>query len=198
MSNRTNQPEYYESGVSGPNPSDWFGTDAVDGDAGDFVRSAPGFSYILRNLTDNLSTLPRYKTHASSRNSDWTGLQCVAERVAVTQFTDGGSTVGTYVLKTQIPIGAWVLQTILADVSAFTGDTTAVLTVGDGTDADRYNTGTPSIATTVNAIDMGVPSGTKIHIATTTVTLTVTTASNFTAALAHGGGALTIKIFYLI
>lgn len=193
MANRTNAPEYYESGVSGPNPSDWFGTDAIDGDAGDFARSAPGFSYIRRDLTNNLARLPLYKTQAASLDSDWTGLQCITERVTRAMFTDGGSTAGTYVLKTQVPVGAKVKDTILAEVVGFTGDTSAVLTVGDGSDVDRYNTGTPSVFTTANAIDMGAISGTAIHTAAASVTLTVTSAADFTNVAA---GAFTIKIFF--
>jgi hypothetical protein len=198
MSFRENRPSNYHSGVTGAFPADWFGTDAIDGDAGDFATSSPGYSYMRRDLTNNLATLPRYKTHASLKESDWTGLQCVAERVTVSQFTDGGSTSGTYALKTTIPIGAWIQQTILQDVVGFAGDTTATLTVGDGSDVDRYNTGTPSVFTTANAIDMGVPSGTKIHVAAATVTLTVTTGSDFGLTVTNGNGALTIKIFYLI
>lgn len=198
MSNRTNAPGYLESGIDGPVPSDWYGTAAIDGDGGDFARSAPGFSYIRRDLTNNLATLPRYKQLASLKESDWTGLQCVAERVTVAQFTDGGGASGTYALKTQIPIGAWAMQTILADVVGAAGDTTAVLTVGDGTDVDRYNTGTPSVFATANAIDMGVPSGTKIHVAAATVTLTLTSGSDFGLVVTNGAGAFTVKIFYLI
>jgi hypothetical protein len=162
------------------------------------VRSAPGFSYIQRDLTNNLATLPRYKQLTSQKESDWTGLQCVAERVTVSQFTDGGGAAGTYALKTTIPIGAKVKDTILQDVVGFAGDTTAVLTVGDGTDVDRYNTGTPSVFTTANAIDMGAISGTAIHVTAATVTLTVTSGSDFGLVVTNGAGAFTIKIFYLI
>jgi hypothetical protein len=197
MANRTNAPEYYESGISGPNPSDWFGTGAIDGDAGDFARSAPGFSYVRRDLTNNLAQLPLTKTHASLRDSDWSGLQVVAERVTVAQFTDGGSTTGTYALKTQIPIGAWVLQTLVEEVTGFAGNVSATLTVGDGSDVDRYNTGTPSVFTTANMVEMGVPSGTKVHTAAATVTLTVTASTDFTLLVTNAAGALTIKIFYL-
>jgi hypothetical protein len=195
MANRTNAPEYYESGVSGPNPSDWFGTTAIDGDAGDFIRSAPGFSYIRRDLTNNLASLPLYKSKASSLDDDWSGVQCIAERVLFSQFTDGGAAIGTYDLKTQIPVGAWGLRCFLQNVTGFTGDTSATIQVGDGTDVDRYTTGTPSVFTTAAAIDLGALSGTAIHIAAVTVKLTVTSAADFTAVTA---GALTIKIFYLI
>jgi len=110
-------------------------------------------------------------------------------------FTDGGSTIGTYALKATIPAGAWVHQTILQNVTGFTGDTSATIQVGDGTDVDRYSTGTPSVFTTVAAADLGVPSGTKIHTAAATVTVTITSAADFTNVAA---GQFTIKIFFYV
>lgn len=195
MANRTNAPEYYESGVSGPNPSDWFGTDAIDGDAGDFARSAPGFSYIQRDLTNNLASIPRYKVKASGLENDWAGLQCISETVTRAMMTDGGAAIGTYDLRTQIPAGAWGLRCFLQDVTGFTGNVSATIQVGDGTDVDRYTTGTPSVFTTAVAIDLGVLSGTAIHIAAVTPKITITASADFTAVTA---GTLTIKLFYLI
>jgi len=119
----------------------------------------------------------------------------IEERVALSQFTDGGSTAGTYQLKQPIPIGAKVLHTLVTDVEAFAGDTSAVLTVGDGTDADRYNTGTPSVFAAANMVGMGAVSGTAEHAAAADVTLTVTSASDFGSVT---GGALTIRIVYAV
>lgn len=189
-----NYPEYLESGVAGQNPTEWFGVDPVDGDAGDWIQVGAGSMYMQRDLTNDLCTLPLVKVKNDSADNDWAGLQVLCETVTRADFTDGGSTSGTYNLKTQIPAGAWVLRTILQDVTGFTGDTSAALIVGDGTDTDRYNTGTPSIFTTAVAIDMGAPSGTQIHTAAKTVTLTVTSNADFTNVAA---GQLTIKIFYL-
>ena len=195
MANRTGVPEYYESGLLGPMPSDWVNTGAIDGDAGDWVRSAPGFSYIRRDLTNNLASLPRYKMKANSLENDWAGLQCIAQTVTFSQFTDGGAAIGTYDLKTQIPAGAWGLRCFLQDVTGFTGNVSATIQVGDGTDVDRYTTGTPSVFTTAVAIDLGALSGTAIHIAAVTPKITITASADFTAVTA---GTLTIKLFYLI
>lgn len=118
----------------------------------------------------------------------------IEERVKLSQFTDGGAAAGTYQLQSAIPVGAHVLATVVQDVVAFAGNTSAVLVVGDGSDADRYNTGTPSVFAAANAVDMGVPSGTKAHAAAIFPTLTVTAASDFTAVT---GGALTIKVVYV-
>lgn len=189
-----NYPEYLESGVAGQNPTEWFGVDPVDGDAGDWIQVGAGSMYMQRDLTNDLCALPLVKVKNDSADNDWAGLQVLCETVTRADFTDGGSTSGTYNLKTQIPAGAWVLRTILQDVTGFTGDTSAALIVGDGTDTDRYNTGTPSVFTTAVAIDMGAPSGTQIHTAAKTVTLTVTSNADFTNVAA---GQLTIKIFYL-
>lgn len=122
-------------------------------------------------------------------------LGFIEEYVTKGMFTDGGSTAGTYQMKQAIPVGAYVLNTVVTQVTAFSGDTSAVITVGDGSDVDRYNTGTPSVFSTVAALAMGVPSGTKEHTAAIYPTLTVTSASDFTATASTG--ALAIRIVYL-
>jgi hypothetical protein len=191
---RTVYPEYIESGISGPNPTPWFGVDPVDGDAGDWIQVGPGSDSILRDLTNNLAQLPLYKQQSRDTDADFTGLQCICEKVLFSQFTDGASTSGTYALKQTMPVGAFVLQTVLVDLVGFTGDTTATIIVGDGTDTDRYSTGTPSVFTTAAMFDVGVPSGLKAHIAAKTVTITITSGSDWGLVVA---GSFTIKIFYL-
>jgi hypothetical protein len=122
-------------------------------------------------------------------------LDWIEERVVLAQFTDGGATAGTYQMKEALPIGAHVLATTVTGVIGFAGDTTAALTVGDGTDVDRYNTGTPSVVAASNMITMGVPSGVREHAAAIRPTLTVTGGADFTSITA---GALTIRIAYLV
>jgi hypothetical protein len=190
-----NYPEYLESGVAGPYPTEWFGVDAVDGDAGDWIAVGTGSRYMTRDLANDLTQLPLQKVKNESLDSDYTGWQVICETVLRADFTDGGSTSGTYVMKQTIPAGAWVLRTILQDLTGFTGDTSAALTVGDGTDVDRYNTGTPSVFTTAVAVDMGAPSGTQIHVTAKSVTLTITSAADFTNVTA---GQLTVKIIYFV
>jgi hypothetical protein len=120
---------------------------------------------------------------------------CVQKRITRAMMTDGGAAVGTYTLTETIPAGAFVTQTLLHDVTGFTGDTSATVTVGDGTDVDRYNTGTPSLFTTAVMIAAGVPSGTKEHIVEKAPVVTITSAADFTAVVA---GAFTLKIFYIL
>jgi hypothetical protein len=59
-------------------------------------------------------------------------------------------------------------------------------------------TGTPSVfATAADGLEVGIPSGTKLLTADNTPTLTVTTSSDFTAALSNASGILTVTIFYI-
>lgn len=114
--------------------------------------------------------------------------------VARAAFTDGGAALGTFVVTQDLPAGAIVEDVSVLDVTGFTGDTSATLTVGDGTDVDRYSTGTPSVFATVGAVTMGLVSGVRTHAtAMTTVTLTITSAADFTLVTA---GQLTLRINY--
>lgn len=124
------------------------------------------------------------------------GLNKFSETVAYTAFTDGGATAGTYdITAGTIPIGATFLYAAVPALTGFAGDTSAVLTIGDGTDADRYNTGTPDVFTTAaNGIAVGAPSGILYHDAAATITLTVTSAVDFTSVSA---GSVTVEFFYL-
>jgi hypothetical protein len=116
------------------------------------------------------------------------------QTITFSQFTDGGAAAGTKDLAVSIPAGAVYLQTLLTGITGFTGDTSAVIIIGDGTDTDRYVTGTPSVFTTAAAgVDAGVPSGTKFHSAAKTPTVTVTSAADFTSVAA---GAVTITMFW--
>ena len=183
-----------EDGIIGPLPGFWCGVDTPDGTAYPWLRAPVGATYVYLDRTNGVQR--RFvKQKADGRTDDWvSGLSCITKRVSYTDFTDGGGASGTYTLGEQVPQGAWVLQTVLENVTGFTGDTSAVIIVGDGTDTDRYNTGTPSVFTTANAIDLGVPSGTKIHTAAKSVTITITSAADWGAVTA---GALTIRLYYL-
>lgn len=117
------------------------------------------------------------------------------ETISFDDFTDGGSTAGTLELSTTIPAGAVFMQALIDDVTGFTGDTSAVMTIGDGSDVDRYNTGTPNVFATATAISAGAPSGTAFHSAAATPTITVTSNADFTSVSA---GAATITLFYYL
>ena len=134
---------------------------------------------------------------ASLETGDTTGnLRRITESVSFDDFTDGGAAVGTFDLTNKIPAGATVLSAAVTALVGFTGNVSATLTIGDGTDVDRYNTGTPSVYTTsATGIAVGIPSGVVYHTAEKTVKLTVTSSSDFTAVTA---GSMTVQITYLV
>lgn len=124
-------------------------------------------------------------------------LRCVTETLTAASLTDGGAAVGTKTLTAAIPAGARFLFATCSALTGFAGDTSAVITLGDGTDGDRYNTGTPDIFTTAAAgVDLGEPSGTAFHATAKTVVATVTSAADITPVLA-GGGSVDLQLWFL-
>lgn len=143
---------------------------------------------VTGNLTGNVTGLVNSETVSGS-------LVKVSETIGFAAFTDGGGAAGTKALATQIPVGARVLGCHITALTGFTGDTSAAVTIGDGTDVDRYMTGTPSVFTTAaNGVSLGIPSGIAYHDAAKTVTVTVTSGADFTAVAA---GSMTVEYFYL-
>lgn len=119
----------------------------------------------------------------------------IRETVSYDQFTDGGSTDGTYQMQGEIPANARVLGSVIIPVTGFTGDTTATVKIGDGSDDDRYTTGTPSVFTTGTVtIAAGVPSGTALHVAAIRPTITVTSGSDWGAVTA---GRMYVEISFI-
>lgn len=112
--------------------------------------------------------------------------------ILYSDFTDGGGAAGTYQVGFTLPVGFFVEYCVAADVTGFTGDTSAVITVGDGSDVDRYNAGTPSVFTTIDGLYLGVPSGTRVIATENRPTLTVTSGSDWGSVAA---GTLTIRVY---
>ena len=122
-------------------------------------------------------------------------LGVITQTVAFSDFTDGGSAVGTLTMSDEVPKGAILLGTKVIVNAGFTGDTSATVKIGDGSDDDRYMTGTPSVfATAADGIETGAPSGSKLLTAANSPVLTVTSDSDFTSVAA---GSMTVSIYYL-
>jgi hypothetical protein len=122
----------------------------------------------------------------------------LTETVTVAQFTDGGSTSGTYQMAGSIPAGAVALLSKVGPIVGFAGDTTAVLIIGDGSDTDRYNTSTVNVfATAAVGVDAGIRSGLALHTAAVRPTLTITSSADFTSVVSNAAGVLTVQIFYI-
>jgi hypothetical protein len=129
------------------------------------------------------------------QSGDWALVHgVIAARLTKADFVDGGGASGTYTFAEQIPIHATVRYSQVVDVVAWSGNTSAVITIGDGSDVDRYNTGTPSVFSTVNLVDVGAVSGTAYHAAAKAPVITVTGNSDFTPIAATA--ALMARIFY--
>jgi hypothetical protein len=111
--------------------------------------------------------------------------------IGYADFTDGGGAAGTYTCGFTLPVGFFIERCWLTDVTGFAGDTTAVITVGDGSDVDRLNTGTPSVFTAASYIDLGAVSGTALIGTEFKPVLTVTEDSDWGDVAA---GELTVKV----
>lgn len=124
-------------------------------------------------------------------------VNVLTETHAASSFTDGGAAVGTKTMTGSIPAGAVLLGSKVLVSAGFAGNVSATLIIGDGSDTDRYMTGTPSVfATAANGIETGVPSGNKLITTANQPVLTVTGSSDFTLIL-NGGGVMTVSIFYI-
>lgn len=190
-------PTFGQNAIIGSIPGLFVGVDTPDGDRWPWLEAPVGSEYVYK-ASETLPPVIYRKLKNDSRDDDWVvatgGLGVLTAYFTSAMMTDGGSTVGTYAVPTQtIPQGAYVYRSVLENVTGFTGDTSATIQIGDGTDVDRYSTGTPSVFTTANAIDVGAVSGTAIHTAAKNVTVTITSGADFTSVAA---GAATLRIYY--
>jgi hypothetical protein len=130
------------------------------------------------------------------------GIQKVAQIVKYSDFTDGGGASGTLTLNKQIPAGSFVLGSKVTVKTGFTGDTTAVMDIGDGSDEDLFSYTTHNILAAAENLVEGCDSaaagntGTGIVpiAAATSVVLTVTGASDFGSITA---GEMLVEVYYL-
>jgi hypothetical protein len=107
-------------------------------------------------------------------------------------FTDNEDTTGTYTSLIVLPVDFYIERVILTNVTGFTNDTSATITIGDGSDVDRLHAGTPSVFTTIAALDCGVPSGTTCVATAFSPVLIVTGNADFTSINA---GQLDIAVY---
>ncbi len=188
-----NTPVFGHSGIHGAMPGSWVSKYALDGAVGDWAKAPIGSEYLYK--PSGLVAIRYRKAKDDNRTDDWVIENGVfSQRVARSQFTDGGAAIGHVVLAAILPIGVTVTQVSLTNVVGFTGDTSATIQIGDGTTVNRYSTGTPSVFTTAATIAAGAVSGTAFHAAAvTTVRATVTSAADFTNVAA---GNVTITILF--
>jgi hypothetical protein len=106
--------------------------------------------------------------------------------ILYTDFTDNTDATGTYTSQIVLPADFYIERCVLVNLVGFTGDTSAAITVGDGTDVDRLHAGTPSVLASLAALDLGVPSGTTCVATAFSPVCIVTGAADFTSIAAGG------------
>jgi hypothetical protein len=122
-------------------------------------------------------------------------IKSIKVSVGFADFTDGGGAAGTFDLTTTIPAGAVFLKSTVRVPAGFAGDTSAVMTIGDGTDVDRYNTSTINVfATAATGVAAGIPSGERDHFTAATVRLTVTSGADWGSVTA---GRVVVTLYYI-
>jgi FlaG/FlaF family flagellin (archaellin) len=118
------------------------------------------------------------------------------------EFTDGGGASGTYTLPLKIPAPSAFEGWDYVAEEGFAGDTTAVLTVGDGSVADRFcdDAGGDSVFAdgAKSVYSVGDPAHVHADVnpvitTETSVVLTVTTSTDFGKVTA---GKLSFTLFY--
>jgi hypothetical protein len=122
------------------------------------------------------------------------GLQTGVQTFAYNAMTDNGDDTGQIDLGITIPDGAVVIQALATALTGFSGDVSATIQVGDGTDVDRYSTGIPSVfATNASGVALGAVSGTAWHDDAKTVRVTITSNADFSSVSA---GQVTITLIW--
>jgi len=106
--------------------------------------------------------------------------------ILYTDFTDNTDATGTYTSTIVLPIDFFISRCVLVNLAGFTSDTSAAITVGDGSDVDRLHAGTPSVLAPLAALELGVPSGTACVATAFSPVCIVTGAADFTSI--DGGG----------
>lgn len=179
----------------------------ADVDTGDLLITMVGLRFDLNDedgidVTSNVQRaveISRFISADKARvkfvtSGDKQRLVSYQQTVDIDDFTDGGGATGTLALGVSIPAGAVFARSLLTGLTGAVGDSTATIQVGDGTDVDRYSTGTPSVSADAPAgADLGAPSGTLFHADAKTPTITVTEDDDFTDITAL---AFTITLFW--
>lgn len=129
-------------------------------------------------------------------------VRSITQTILASAFADAGGGVGTKTMTGNVPAGAILLGMKLIVEAGFTGtnQTDCVLIVGDGSDTDRYMTGTPTIFTTAaTGIQMGIPSGNKAQLNATQPVLTFAATGSPASAtnIIAGPGSLTISLYFI-
>ena len=106
--------------------------------------------------------------------------------ILFSDFTDNTDATGTYTSTIVLPVDFFISRCVLVNLTGFTGDTSAAITVGDGSDVDRLHAGTPSVLASLAALELGVPAGTACVATAFSPVCIVTGGADFTSISAGG------------
>ncbi len=137
---------------------------------------------------------PRYINVQLERSPVGLGLRKIAQWIDYSDFTDSGSTTGTLTMTKQLPAGAFYIGCKASVKTGFTGDTSAVMTVGKTSGEDEFSDGTSLNIYT--AADVGQEGEAPLEYlnSAASVYLVVTSATDFTLVTA---GKMLLELFYL-
>jgi hypothetical protein len=122
------------------------------------------------------------------------GLRSIAEWVSYDDFTDGAGTSGDFTMTRQLPAGAIVLGLRVKVTTGFTGDTSAVMTVGKTAGEDQYSDGTSVNVYTAATVGDSPEDPLEFNASAQSIYLRVTGAADFTSISA---GKMLVELFYL-
>lgn len=138
------------------------------------------------------------------------GIRSISQEVLYSNFVDGGSTAGTMTLRKKLPAYCFPIGTKIEVTTGFTGNSSAVLTVGTSTttlvagvvDADILTMGTNKSVYTAGKTymqyalfsDAATVQDDDQTVASNYILLTVTSGTDFTLVTA---GKMTVTVYYL-
>lgn len=178
-------PSFQSSSVYGTLPVVWVGSAAVVAGSGNWRRAPISSVYHRKVANGHYQRCTKVKNDGTA--TDWLIEGTIREDFVLTDFTDGGSTSGAYTLTQVVPDKSFVERCVLYNLdSGGAGVTTLVIVVGDGDGTtpagsvvDKYMTGTPSIATDADVVDLGVPSAPAVGAVAGGIRIAVTEGSDF-------------------
>ena len=160
------------------------------------VVTAPTVT-VAGTITAPTATIAGTITAGALSVSGYAFPKVIGATVGYSSFTDGTAT-ATYALPGTIAAGAVFYRSAVTAIGqGFQGspNATAVMVIGDGTDADRYS-GTAGIdvfTTAAGGADAGTPSGVLAHTAAKTPVLTITPGSVWGSITA---GTVSVRLYY--
>lgn len=123
------------------------------------------------------------------------GLKSLSFTFLKSAMTDGGGTNGFIDFPQALPQGANVLAWSYNTIVAFTGDTSAVVQVGEAGALTRFSTTTTGSCFTAIKGSSATVIATQNCVAAVTPRVTITSATDFTPI--PGTASMTVTIFYV-